>query len=351
MKQKVLFFVNSHAGGAEKMTLNIAGFLNPDLYDVIYYVVGKDLGLIYNFIPKDRSVTLLKVKSYRDFLVLKFMKTIMKEKPDYVFSSLFPMNWRLCLASAIFPRVKVIIRANNYLHTQSFVQKSRLFISYRFVDKMIVQASEMRDEHINLLKLSAAKVVTLPNPVNTQAIARKLEDVSSPYSHDHINYVFVGRLVHIKGVDILIKSFAIILKTQPKALLYIVGEIGGIFSDCYESLLKNIEKLDIVDKVIFTGFSDNPYVYMKFANCFVLPSRNEGLPNVVIESLFLGTPVAVTKSVPVISRIVRDGVDGYVVDVNDVNGLADAMKKAIKLGRVTSTYKSATKEDFQNLFQ
>ncbi|RYF19990.1 MAG: glycosyltransferase, partial [Flavobacteriales bacterium] len=118
----------------------------------------------------------------------------------------------------------------------------------------------------------------------------------------------------------------------------------------YNELTAQIFKLDLTDKIIFIGFTDNPYIYMKFADCFVLPSRNEGLPNVVIESLFLGTPVAVTASVPVIRRIVRDGIDGFIVDVDDAEGLADAMVKSVNLGRVSSSYKSATREDFEKLF-
>lgn len=61
------------------------------------------------------------------------------------------------------------------------------------------------------------------------------------------------------------------------------------------------------DCVFCVGFKNNPYVYMKHADCFVLSSRNEGLPNVMIEALYLGTPVAAYKCIPVIERIVDEG--------------------------------------------
>lgn len=351
MKPKVLFFLNSYAGGAEKMTLNIAGFLDPSVYEIIYYIIGKDTGLIKNFIPEGSNLNLIQVSSYKDFLISKLIKVLILEKPNFVFTSLMPLNWRLCIASIFSPKTKVIIRVNNYLQTQSGIQKIRLFITYKFANKLIVQTTEMRDEHLNILKLSQNKVITLANPVNIAAIEKKTIGVLSPFSAIYVNYVFVGRVDVVKGLDTLFDAFANVLKQQSNALLHIVGETKGIFKNYYEALLQHAQTLKISENINFVGFTDNPYTYMKYADCVVLSSLNEGLPNVIIEALFLGTPVAVTNSVPVINRIVKNGLNGYVVGVGDVDSLAFAMLNAVKLGRVTSYYTSATKEDFIKLFQ
>ena len=350
-KRKVIIFVNSYAGGAEKMTLNIAQFLELEAFEVIYCIIGKDLGLIAQFIPENAVVRFIKVSSYKDNLIFKIYKFLRVEKPDVVFASLMPINWRLCLASAFMPRVKVILRINNYLYTQSFIQKLRLFFSYRFADKIIVQTEEMKIEHTSILKLKSDKVVTLPNPINKVAIDKKIAVIlESPFSNDNSNYVFAGRISYVKGLDVLFEAFSEILKVRPNSILHIIGNTQGIFESYYLELIQLAKLLGITERVVFLGFQSNPYGYMKYADCLVLPSRNEGLPNVIIEALYLGTPVAVTASVPVVSRIVRNGVDGFVVPVDDPNKLANAMNEAADIKDVKSGYKSATSEDFRNLF-
>ncbi|MCL6216758.1 glycosyltransferase [Zunongwangia pacifica] len=350
-KKKVIFFVNYYAGGAEKMTLNIASFLDDTTYEKIFYIVGKDLGLISKFIPKTSTIKFIKVKSYKDFLIFKIFKVIKNEKPDFVFSSLMPINWRVCMVGAFFYRVKIIIRINNYLYTQSLIQKIRLFLAYRFAKTIIVQTDEMNNEHITTLKLNKNKVVTLANPINKKAIDKKIAVSNcSPFPESTINYVFVGRIDPVKGIDVLLQSFSKILSTQLNAHLYILGDTEGIFEPYYLELLELAQRLKIQSKVFFMGFQDNPYKFMKYADCLVLPSKNEGLPNVILEALYLGTPVAATASIPVISRIINNGVEGFVVPVDDYDALADAMLSSVKLGRVVCEYTSATKQDFRNLF-
>ena len=95
----------------------------------------------------------------------------------------------------------------------------------------------------------------------------------------------------------------------------------------------------------------NPYKFVKNADCFVLSSRNEGLPNVLIEALYLGTPVAATTCIPVIKRIVSEGKNGYLAENENFAQLANAMIMASKLGRITSTYNATSNEAYRKLFE
>ena len=82
-----------------------------------------------------------------------------------------------------------------------------------------------------------------------------------------------------------------------------------------------------------------------------MPSRKEGLPNSLIDAMYLGKPVVATTCIPVISRIVRDGYNGILVAPEDVEAMAAAMQKAIYLKDFKMTYTPASKEDFISLFR
>ena len=99
------------------------------------------------------------------------------------------------------------------------------------------------------------------------------------------------------------------------------------------------------------GFDTNPYKWVKGADCYVLSSRTEGLPNSLIEAMHIGVPVVATRCIPIIERIVADGYNGYLTDVDDIASMEEAMLKAVKLRDFENTYKPATKEDFVGLFR
>ena len=193
-------------------------------------------------------------------------------------------------------------------------------------------------------------VQTVSNAIDKQYIARCIKE-KSPYNNDkHTRFVAVGRFNEIKGFDMLVKAFKIVKTQLPNAELYIVGdykEDNPVYQDINKFVLDN----GLNGSVYCTGFKDNPYVYMQNADCYVLSSRNEGLPNVMIEALYLGTPVAAFKCIPVIERIVSEGNTGYLAGKENIEELAEAMIKASKLGRIETTYKLNTEEKFVEIFR
>ena len=89
---------------------------------------------------------------------------------------------------------------------------------------------------------------------------------------------------------------------------------------------------------------------MQNADCYVLSSRNEGLPNVMIEALYLGTPVAAFKCIPVIERIISEGRSGFLASKENIEELGEAMLKACKLGRIQTSYAADTESVFLEIF-
>lgn len=352
--KKILVFAQSDIGGAERMSVTITKSLDRDKFKVEYYLVGDfedERAPLKQFIPDDLSVHCIGSCS-SILLILKFFFILAKEKPDVVFASVLNINNKLLVLRKLFRHVKFVIRCDNYLYTYNDKQRRIILKTYPNADIIIAQTEEMKQELIDEMHISEDKVVVLQNPVDTETINKKIQTGKIPYSDDgKVRYVASGRFAYQKGFDLLVEAFAIVKKQQLEAELYIVGRNDGGFEDYYNEVKQLIEKHGLQDSVKCVGFQNNPYVYIKYADCFVLSSRWEGLPNVMIESLYLGTPVAAFKCIPVIERIVTDGADGYLAEKENVESLAKAMMKASELGRVISVYKSASMDDFHHVLE
>ncbi len=350
-KKKILFFTPPYCGGAERMTVFIAKMLPPEKFDIKFIVVGPELGEIVKFIPTDYQIKLIRLRKIWHGGLFRIWNVIRKEKPNIVFGSLLYLNARLILAASLY-KTKVIIRNNiAFSEIQKRVNSLLIHITYKWADLVIAQQEEMHDEIISFTGISPEKVITLHNPIDTTLIDERTK-APSPYkkSDNSIKYVWTARIDPTKGQDILLSAFKILHRQLPNTKLYIVGKY--ILEDKYYQELKQYVKDNgLSDCVMFTGFDDNPYKWVVNADCYVMPSRKEGLPNSLIDAMYLGKPVVATTCIPVISRIVRDGYNGILVAPEDVEAMAAAMQKAIYLKDFKMTYTPASKEDFISLFR
>jgi glycosyltransferase involved in cell wall biosynthesis len=167
------------------------------------------------------------------------------------------------------------------------------------------------------------KVVTILNPVDIIYINDCLKNSKNPYSPETLNIVAVGTLYPPKGFDTLILAFGIIAREFENCNLWVIGRDH----ENNEALLRRqAERLGVSNKVNFLGFKKNPYVYMKYADLFVLSSRREGLPNVLLEAKYLGCKAVGTNCVEVISTLLKPK---FVSLVDDAENLASVMNKAL----------------------
>ena len=104
----------------------------------------------------------------------------------------------------------------------------------------------------------------------------------------------VGRMfIAQKGFDILIRAFKQILDKDIKIKLVLVG------SGKDEKLLKDLAtSLNIQKHVIFTGYKEDAYKYMKMMDLFIMPSLYEGFGNVYLEAMYMEVPCIISKYVP-----------------------------------------------------
>jgi len=145
----------------------------------------------------------------------------------------------------------------------------------------------MKNEFILDFFIPESIVTILPNPVDTEMIKSSISPIER-FDNEGVCYVASGRLTYQKGFDQLLRWFSAL--NNKTATLVILGD-----GDDKSKLIQQSNDLNIQDQVKFIGFCKNPWKWYAGADVFLLSSRWEGLPNVVLESLTCGTPVIATS--------------------------------------------------------
>ncbi|HYP53040.1 MAG TPA: glycosyltransferase, partial [Pyrinomonadaceae bacterium] len=135
----------------------------------------------------------------------------------------------------------------------------------------------------------------------------------------------VGRLTEQTDFPMLLRAFRMLRDRRSDARLMIAGEGEG-----RARLEALIGELNLTDDVALPGFVTNPYALMSRAAAFVLSSRWEGLPTVLIEALACGCPVVATDCPSGPREILNGGDYGALVPVGDAAALCDAMSRVLE---------------------
>ncbi len=346
--KKVLIFLFGGVGGAERMSVNIGKMLPTDQFDVKFVICGRLMDIL-QFIPDNYEVVRIPWLNIHVFPRLRMWWVMRRVRPDFVFSSTTFLNV-LLLQVAGFMNVKCIVRHDNTVQAYSKRTQRKMAVTYKSAYRIIAQQEEMQRDLMELTGTNETHVVCLHNPLDLKNILPKLNE-PSPYPNDgNDKYLFIGNFLHTKGHDILAEAFKLVHSRNPKTHLYFVGKINESLPN-YVLTKKIIREAGLQDCVHFVGYQVNPYKWIKYCDCFVLPSRMEGLPNALLEAMYIGKPVVASVCIPVIDRMVVEGYNGYKVPPEHPEEMASAMEKALSLKHFHFTYPLASSQDFIELFQ
>jgi len=187
--------------------------------------------------------------------------------------------------------------------------------------RVIIVSESMKPGLLDLDPQMDRYIREIPNMVNGEFFTFP----ATIRSIDPFVFITSGRLLHVKGFDILIRAFAELVKGgHTNIWLKILGK--GKEKTGLEKLSMDLK---VWDKVIFTGRVSREAVKkeLQAANCFVLASRYEAFGIVLIEAMATGLPVIATRSGGP-GKIIKPEY-GYLVDPENVKGLAQAMQEMI----------------------
>ena len=328
--KKVLFLNKSGLEGAELMTVHYAKILSKNGYEVMLMTHVR-VGCENEYcpeVPKEIKYK-ISVSRYWGFL-WDVVKAIWSFRPNIVFTwqhSIVKILLTPLLKYNLAPKFKLICRCPNTPSITDDIERNG-FYSFKIADKVIAQTKEMEYELNNIIGIPKDKLITIINPLSKDRIH---ENIKETYDFDKsfTNYVAAGRISEQKDYPTMLKAFACVKQQNPRSRLYILGRLGG--KEIMNKIYSIIKEKGLEDSVFLEGLQQNPHKYEINADVFVMSSIYEGLPNSLLEALYLGVPVAVTSCIPFISQTVEEGKNGFTAPVKDDVALSKAMISASKI--------------------
>ena len=203
-------------------------------------------------------------------------------------------------------------------------------ISSYFADYIVTVSKDLEQHLINEIRLPAEKVHTIINGVNTETYRNrgKPDKLCEEFGLQPTDKIVgtIGRLAEIKNHPFLIRSFEKVKDIWPESRLILVG--SGPREESLKSLTAD---LGLSDAVIFTGNRNDVCDLYQLFDVFVLSSFSEGTSFSLLEAMASGVPPIVTN-VGGNPGIVKDTVNGYLVEVDDDQSLAEIIVKIFQHG-------------------
>lgn len=339
MTERIAILLPSLSGGGiEKVMLNLACGLVQRRYPVDLVVVRAE-GALLSRVPE--TIELVDLKADKALFALPpLVSYLRRRQPATVISALECVN----LVSLWARRLSgVTCRCLLTTHTTVSRDFRKLSVFKRWLAIRLMRRCYPRADLVLGVSAGVARdlaallgepeefVTVAHNPVVTpELFVAAREPVPHPWlaaERQTPVLIGVGRLSAEKDFATLIRAFALAGKTV-ECRLVILGT--GPQQGELEAL---IASLGLSGKAFLAGFQDNPYAWLARADLFVLSSRYEGLPTVLVEALALGVPVLSTRCEHGPEELLRGRLAHRLVPVGDIQALANGMLMALTAGR------------------
>jgi glycosyltransferase involved in cell wall biosynthesis len=330
---------NLGIGGVEMHFLNLANYYAGSFkkIDVLYYLELDNGDYKKRF---DRSISFTKI-NLKGFIksIFSYSKYFNERTPDIILVPMY-MHAVILIIARLFSEHKPKIIINGNAHFSSVIQntdsnviryllKPLAKIFYPLGDFFICQSNGLKNDLEDVLKLSPLKLSTIYN-----AILEKNVDYSTPKNLSHqwfqasssnsFKLIIAGRLDAQKGIVEFIDIFKKLKKNENIQLL-ILGE-GDEKQRIEEQIRINYLENDI--KII--PFQNNFHAFLERSDLMVVNSFYEGLNNMIVHALAVGTSVISRNCPSGPSEILEDGKFGRLVALGDDQGMIEMIKDEIR---------------------
>lgn len=334
-QKKIAFFVSTLAGGgAQRFVSNIATEYSKQGHEVHVFLQLNEVVFdlpesihIHSLTPETETSSFKKLSRLN--LAYRFRREIKKQSRekgfDLIVSTMFGANTLARLSGL----PNIIYRISNNLDRRlrkgSFKHFYKKFWMQLFFNnqKIVVLNREMKQHVSSVLNVNPDNIYVIPSGYNFDHIRMMaLQDQKAMPSDPYI--LHVGRYQEQKRHDVLLKAYK---HASVPHKLVLLGQGRPRSTQKLNSL---ISELDLDGQIIQPGFQDNPYPWIKNANLVVISSDYEGLSNVLIEALILGTPVVSTSHVSGPRDVMTGELSNFLSEIGDPEALGNNIKKALE---------------------
>lgn len=323
MKKVAIYIPSLRGGGAERVMVTVANELAARHWSVDL-VLASATGPYLSEVSS--KVGVVDLKSTRVLKSVPGLAAYLRSKrPDTLLAAMSNANMAASLAHRLARSPARLVLSERSMPSRmrtDLVGKLMMAVkrwAYARADGVVAVSKGCADELVELVRVEPSKVEVIYNPlISNELFEKAAESLDHPWFQSGQPPVVlgVGRLVDVKGFDVLIKAFALARKERPMRLV-ILGE-GPLRSEL-DSLARS---LGVDADVQLPGFVQNPFPWMKRAGIFVLSSRVEGMPGAMIQARALGVPVVATRCASGVSEALENGRYGDLVEGDSPASLA-----------------------------
>jgi glycosyltransferase involved in cell wall biosynthesis len=341
LKKKILFVRPTLGyGGADRVTLNLLKGFDRDLY-LCDLALMRAEGEFISDLPNDVTVFDLKAKSLWQ-MWKPLMKLVNSSDYDILYSTCGGASMPMMLAAILarYRGITVVSERNILFPPKKSKTKRRLMllfkkILYQKATWVTAVSKGVQQECIEILGTPKASTIVVNNPIiNDDLLLGKEEKLENDFFKKFESIVLaIGRFEWQKDYDTLLNAFALVLKKQASVGLYILGK--GPLEKHFRHKTK---LLGISNNVCFGGFDKNPFKYLSACDVYVLSSRHEGMPGVLIQAMACGAACVSTDCPTGPNELIKDGENGYLVKVGDENGLSERILNVLEENHISDKF-------------
>lgn len=321
MSMKILYGITkSNFGGAQRYVFELAAEMQKQGHDVGVMCGGT--GILVDKLKKEKIRIIPLDKLQRDISITKesasffrILKTLRQERPDVFHINSSKMGGLGALAGRLAGIKKIIFTSHGWAFNEPRPMWQKIIIIF-FVwlticfSHQTICVSEKTKKDVGGWPFIKNKLIVVHNGVSEFTLATR--------SDKSFTVGTIAELHKIKGLDVLLTAWGRFRKHH-QAKLVIIGE-----GEERQNLQNMAQKLDISDSITFKGFVNNARSLLSNFDIFVIPSRSEAMPYVLLEAGLAGLPIIAT-SVGGIPEVIESGTSGILVPPEDAEILFSSL--------------------------